>query len=103
MAFDPAHAVVAGTVSPFAHVTRSVLAQRLMELEAAGQNGTLAVPFDGDADKAHRHTRSLRKTMGRHGRRLFYTREPGRLLLWCKTDSTINPVDYISKPRRKTN
>jgi hypothetical protein len=98
---DHTKAQLDSAVSKFAHITRSRLAQLLMEAEDRGQLETVSVPFEGDADRAHRKTASLRKTMARHGRRLYYKREPGKLLLWAKTDSTINPVDYISKPRRK--
>lgn len=92
-------AIRTGTVSPFAHLTRSPLAQALLEAEDRGLNETVALDFVGDADKAHIHTRSIRRTMGRQQRRLFYKREHGKMYLWCRFDPTIDPNTFITKPR----
>jgi len=87
------------TIHPFAHVTRSLLAQELFRMEAEGKGESAVIDFDGDADRAHIRTRSLRQTCGRHGYRLCYKREPGTLVLWAVKDPAIKPLDYVSKPR----
>lgn len=103
MAFDYEQATTARDelLVKWGHITRSALARQLLEHEARDQGEVVILPFEGDADKAHVHTRSIRKTMGRLGRRLYYKREPGRLLLWARKDDAINPADFITKPRRK--
>lgn len=105
MTLDPSKLEPGDLVSPFAHVTRSALAQRLMEDEAKSSDlegrRTVVIPFEGDGDAAHRKTRSIRTTMARHGYRLTYKREPGHLRLWAVKDSTIDRKLYITRPRVK--
>lgn len=101
MALDYSKITIGPVVSKFAHLTRSTLAQQLMEAEERNLGETVSVPFDGDGNMAHRKTMSIRRTMARHGRRLYYTRTEGALLLWAKQDDSIDPTAYITKPRRK--
>lgn len=58
------------TLSKFASLTRSPLAQRLMELAAAGKRQTVVLELQSLEDP-HRKTKSIRATMQRHGYRLF--------------------------------
>ena len=101
MAFDYSKITRGPVISKFAHITRSELAQQLMEAEERGLDESVTIPFEGDADKSHRKTVSIRRTMARHCRRLFYKRGDGVLHLKAFKDSSINPVDYITKPRKK--
>lgn len=103
MPFDYSKITIGPPISKFARVTRSELAQKLMEAEERGLDETVTIPFVGDADQAHRKTVSIRRTMARHGRRLFYKRGDGVLHLQAFQDSSINPALYITKPRRKVN
>lgn len=78
------------TVGPFDHLTRSRLAARLMELHANGRGETCTVPRR--TDDPYRDTKSLRKTLERHGYKLHIRKNPDAGLITV----------FASKPQRPT-